>query len=453
MAKDQPRQALDNYARSMAAAGLLTPAQASPRDDRALTRASREQDSDGWLPRSLRSDVDKLYRQQNPTITLYHDYGWRTDNSASGLSRLVTQTSILRVDAPLAEGQGFVQAENIDLNADGFKTNADGRTTTDFGTCSVQLRNRSTGTLLPTGCVNESQSVSGNALALGWRNTQWAFDLGRTPDTFEVPNWLGGVSYSSDWNSLGWTLTASRRPVNNSVVSYAGVVDPATGISWGGVTANGLTLSLSHDQGGADGVWANLGTYWLRGKNVENNQKRSAMGGYYYRLIDRADERLRTGLTLMYWGYDNNQDEYTLGNGGYYSPQQYYSVSVPLTYNWRNSDWSVRLESSVGWSHARVDGSSGSKLQSLIQNAGYTVLDDSSLASRSSSSSGSSIRLQGLFERRLSDHMVLGSGITWQHSQDYAPSRVVLYLRYSFDIWQGNLSLPVEPVEPYADMR
>ncbi|MCX7078069.1 MAG: cellulose synthase subunit BcsC-related outer membrane protein, partial [Pseudomonas sp.] len=394
-----------------------------------------------------------LYQQQNPTITLYHDYGWRTDNSASGLSDLVTQTSILRVDAPLAEGQGFLQAENIDLNADSFATNADGRTTTSFGTCSVQLRNSSTGALLPKGCVNESQNVSGNTLALGWRNSQWAFDLGRTPDTFEIPNWLGGVSYSSDWKTLGWTLTASRRPVSNSVVSYSGAVDPNTGIRWGGVTSNGLTLSLSHDQGGVDGVWASLGTYWLRGKNVEDNQKRSAMTGYYYRLIDRADERMRTGLTLMYWGYDNNQDEYTLGNGGYYSPQQYYSVSVPLTYSWRNSDWSVHLESSVGWSHSNIDGSSGSKLQSLVTNAGYDVIDGSRLASSSSSSSGGSIRLQGLFERRLSDHMVLGSGITWQHSDAYAPSAVVFYLRYSFDIWRGNLPLPIEPVTPYANMR
>lgn len=177
------------------------------------------------------------------------------------------------------------------------------------------------------------------------------------------------------------------------------------------------------------------------------------MAGYYYRLIDRADERLRTGLTLMYWGYDNNQDEYTLGNGGYYSPQKYYSVSVPLNYNWRNSDWSVRLESSVGWSYANTDASSSSKLQSLVRNAGYDVLNGSSLTSSSGSSSGSSIRLQGLFERRLTDHMVLGSGITWQHSDAYAPSTVVLYLRYSFDVWQGNLPLPIEPVTPYADFR
>ena len=66
MARDQPQQALDNYARSMAAAGLISPAQASPRDNIAMTEASRAKDSDEWLARSLRSDVDELYKQQNP---------------------------------------------------------------------------------------------------------------------------------------------------------------------------------------------------------------------------------------------------------------------------------------------------------------------------------------------------------------------------------------------------
>jgi len=305
-----------------------------------------------------------------------------------------------------------------------------------------------------------SQSTSGPSLAVGWKNDQWAFDLGHSPQGFEVDNWLGGVSYSSDWRDLGWTLTASRRPMSNSVVSYAGAVDPVTGIRWGGVTSNGLTLSFSHDEGGVDGIWASFGAHWLRGENVADNQRRSAMGGYYYRLIDRADERMRTGLTMMYWSYDKDLSEYTLGQGGYYSPQRYYSIGVPLNYAWRNPDWSVSLESSVGWSWSRTDGSDlypldgpAGKLFNRLNAAGLDIDDSTSLTKTASSSSGMGVRFQGLAERRISDHWVLGGGITWQHSEGYAPSRALLYLRYTFDEWQGNLPMPVEPVSPYADMR
>ncbi|WP_426143353.1 cellulose synthase complex outer membrane protein BcsC [Pseudomonas sp. DWP3-1-2] len=460
MAKDQPQQALDNYARSMAVAGLISPAQASPRNNIAMTEASRAKDTDEWLARSVRSDVDELYQAQNPTVNLYRDFAWRTDNTAPGISDLTTQTTILRIDAPFAQGQGFVQAEQVDLEATKFDTDADGLHREEFGTCAVQFRDRATGALVPNGCRSTSQSTSGPSLAVGWKNAQWALDLGHTPQGFEVGNWLGGVGYSSDWKSIGWTLTASRRPMTNSVVSYAGAVDPVTGTRWGGVTSNGVTLSLSHDEGGVDGVWASFGAHWLRGKNVVDNQRLSAMTGYYYRLVDRADERMRTGLTLMYWGYDKDLSEYTLGQGGYYSPQQYYSIGVPFTYAWRNANWSAQLETSVGWSFSTTDDSDlypldgpAAKLFNQAAAAGLDVDAGTSLTSAGSSSSGIGVSLQAKVERRLTNHLVLGSGISLQHSEGYAPSRAMLYLRYTFDEWQGNLPMPIEPVTPYADMR
>lgn len=464
IARDHPQQALDHYASSMAAAGLTAPrstgADPGVRDDGAMTQASRPTDSDDWLPRSIRADVEQLYQAQNPTLNLYRDFAWRTDNTSPGISDLTTQTTILRLDAPVAQGQGFVQAEQVDLQVSDFDTDADGLHRERFGTCAVQLRDRTTGAALANGCRSRSQSISGPSLAAGWKNEQWNVDLGHTPEGFEVGNWLGGIGYSSDWKSIGWTLTASRRPMSNSVVSYAGAVDPVTGIRWGGVTSNGLTLSLSHDEGGVDGVWASLGQHWLVGRNVVDNQRRSAMGGYYYRLVERADERMRTGLTLMYWSYDKDLSEYTLGQGGYYSPQQYYSIGVPFSYAWRTADWSVQLESSLGWSFSKsdssdlypLDGPAGKYFASAAA-AGQDIDDTTTLTTAASSSTGVSVGLRGLLERRLSDHWVVGSGVTWQHSEGYAPSRAVLYLRYTFDLWRGSLPMPIEPVTPYADRR
>lgn len=444
LSEEEPQRALDEYARSMGAAKMIEPQQAEPRDNRAMTLASRAKDSDDWLQRSLRSDVDELYQKQNPTVNLYHDFAWRTDNSSSGVSDLTTETTILRIDAPVAQGQGFVQAEDINLDVSNFSSDD------EFGLCAV----------VQGGCNTASQSVRGTMLGMGWHDDRWAFDLGHTPQEFTVSNWVGGATYSGDWSNLGYRLTASRRPLTNSLVSYAGAVDPVTGTKWGGVTANGFTLGLSHDQGGDDGIWASLSSHWLTGQNVENNQRRTAMGGYYYRLVERADERMRTGLTLMYMGYDKDLSELTLGEGGYYSPQQYYSISAPVSYAWRNADWSALLESSVGWSFSKIDDSdlypkenSAADLQNLLAQSNKTLVSDPSLTQSGSSSNGINFRVQGFAERRLSDNLVLGTGITWQHSEDYAPSRALLYLRYTFDPWQGNLPLPVEPISPYADMR
>lgn len=182
--------------------------------------------------------------------------------------------------------------------------------------------------------------------AVCWR---WAGRVAAGPSTwapqgYAINNWLGGATFNGDLGQFGWSLTASRRPMSNSLLSFAGARDPRTGVRWGGVTANGATLGLSWDQGGDNGVWASLGHHWLYGENVADNQRTRAMAGWYHRVVEKADERVRVGLTLMHWRHDKDLGGYSLGQGGYYSPQRYTSVGVPVSYAWRNYDWSVLLE-------------------------------------------------------------------------------------------------------------
>jgi len=452
VAQHEPQRALDLYAAAMADAQLLDRAAASPRDDRALTLASREQDADDWLARSLRSDVDALYRQRNTHVTLMHDYGWRQDDGTPGTSELSTQSTLLHVDTPWQDGTAFARVERIGMDAGSFEQNDQGRYTPDFGSCQFVGRTAD-GKSLPA-CPGGSQTADGSVLALGWQGGRWAVDLGTTQG-YAVNNWLGGATLSGDLGQVGWSLTASRRPMSNSLLSFAGARDRPTGVRWGGVTANGGTLGLSWDQGGDNGVWASLGHHWLYGENVADNQRTRAMAGYYHRVVERADERVRVGLTLMHWRHDKDLGGYSLGQGGYYSPQRYTSVGVPVSYAWRNYDWSLLLEGSVSWSQAH-SGSSRLYPDAHVNRrvlAQYDVDSNIYAMSEASDSSGLGYRLRGLFERRLSDRWVLGGGFDWQHSDDYAPSHAMLYLRYLFEPWRGNLALPVTPLEPYSEWR
>lgn len=452
VAQTDPQRALDLYAAAMADAQLLDRAGAAPRDDQALTLASREQASDDWLARSLRSDVDALYRQRNTHVTLMHDYGWREDDGTPGTSQLSTHSTLLHVDTPWQDGTAFARVERIGMDAGAFEQNAQGRYTPDFGSCQF-VGSSADGKALPA-CEGGSQSADGSVLALGWQGSRWALDLGTTQG-YAINNWLGGATLNGDLGQLGWSLTASRRPMSNSLLSFAGARDRPTGVRWGGVTANGATLGLSWDQGGDNGVWASLGHHWLYGQNVADNQRTRAMAGYYHRVVEKADERVRVGLTLMHWRHDKDLGGYSLGQGGYYSPQRYTSVGVPVSYAWRNYDWSLLLEGSVSWSQAH---SASSRLYPDVHLnrkvlAQYAVDSNLDAMTEASDSSGLGYRLRGLFERRLSDHWVLGGGFDWQHSDDYAPSHGMLYLRYLFEPWRGNLALPVTPLEPYSEWR
>ncbi len=462
LARTDAHAALDEYALAMRDEGLLRPDDAMPRDDRALTRASREQDADDWLRRSLRSDVDALYRRENPTLTVFNDASRRSDGTP-GISRLRRDTRIAHLDIPLAGGTAFARIEQFSFDAGRFQGDADGIYVADFGTCLLAVTDAGGQAFTLPGCSRDRHQrlSTGAAPAVGWRNAgdTLSFDLGHSPSGYPVGDWYGGVDTAGDLGPLYWSATASRRPMTNSLLSQAGAIDPRTGIRWGGVTATGITFGLGYDQGGSDGVWSSWSAHRLVGENVAGNRRARAMAGWYHKFVQRADLRLDAGVSAMYWRYAKDLGGYSLGQGGYYSPQRYASLGLPVSFAWRNADWSVRLDASASVSASRSDAIARYPYAPAIREAlarlheEYGDLEPIDAGSADSRSTGTGYKLSLAVERRLSDHFVLGAATTLQHSQDYSPNAFQLYLRYTARPWQGNLPLPVTPLTPYGEFR
>lgn len=412
----------------------LTAAGLAPRediDDASLTRIGRAREGEGWLAAGLRSDLDKHYRQSQTTVSLDSDY-WG-DKGTGGISDLRALTQMLQLDTPLAAGRAFGRLEWVHLDAGSF---ADSPYREKFGTCYQR------------DCYGDEQQKSdGVTLAAGWANERVAFDLGTTPLGFEVVDWVGGASVKSDWHDFGFTFTASRRPISSSLLSYAGTVDPGTGIRWGGVRANGVRVDVSHDLGGAVGYWGSLQQHLLTGENVEDNWRTRLMGGTYYKVVNEEHRRVSVGLSSMLWRFQHDLSAYTLGQGGYYSPQRYFSLAVPVNYRQRTPDWSWELGGSVSWSASKTDDERRYPLQGLIP----TSLPDRDALEEGSSSTGFGYTLNALVEHRLTDHWRIGGRVDIQQADDYAPSHFLLYLRYTFKPWQGDLDMPPQPLTPYAD--
>lgn len=414
--------------KGLVAAGL------APREDLEggeLTRLARSQDGEGWLASGLRSDLDRHYRQSQTTFSLDSDY-WGSSGTG-GYSDLRALTQMVQLDTPLAGGTAFGRLELVDMDAGDLP---DSPYRAQFGTCAAR------------DCRGDAHQQSrGTTLAAGWQRGAWAFDLGTTPLGFEVVDWVGGATLTGDWHTLGWGMTLSRRPVSSSLLSYGGTVDPGTGISWGGVRANGIRLDLSRDLGGAVGFWGSAQQHLLTGKNVPDNWRTRLMGGGYYKFVNETHRRASVGLSTMLWHYQQDLGGYTLGQGGYYSPQGYFSLSVPVSYRQRTSDWSWELGGSGSWSYARTDDSRRYPLEGLLP-AG---LPDRNAPVKGGSSSGFGYTLNGVVEHRLTEHWRIGGRVDIQQADDYAPSHVTLFLRYTFKPWQGDLDMPPRPLTPYAD--
>ena len=173
------------------------------------------------------------------------------------------------------------------------------------------------------------------------------------------------------------------------------------------------------------------------------------MAGYYYKLINENNRRVTVGLSNMLWHYDKDLSHYDLGQGGYYSPQEYLSFSVPVTWRQRTENWSWELGGSVSWSHSRSQQQPGYPLMRLIPAAYRTAARDA--VESGGSSSGVGYTAQALIERRISSNWSVGLGVNIQQAKDYTPSQGMLFVRYSAAGWQGDMDMPPQTLTPYAD--
>ncbi|MGL5728677.1 MAG: cellulose synthase subunit BcsC-related outer membrane protein, partial [Plesiomonas sp.] len=343
--------------------------------------------------------AENLYRQQDPTVTLEYDR-WGSKGTP-GTSDLSAGNLMLEAAMPYQDGRLFFRADQVSMNA-GKADLLNVDNAADFGSALL---------CAPTDLHPEkrcqfgssSQRAQGTALAVGWRGDRWQADIGTTPLGFEVTDWVGGIRTEGDIGQLGWSAVLSRRPLSNSLLAYAGTVDPNTGEVWGGVRATGGKLGLSWDQGGPYGVWSSLQYHLLTGQNVEDNTRLRLMSGVYHRLIDEPHRRLRIGTNAMYWTFDKDLSNYTFGQGGYYSPQRYVSVSLPVSYSQRWEDWSLHMEASVGYSWPKSNGGAYYPTRPDLQQQAQNLSDETSVSPfyNSGGTPGFGYRARLLAEHRL----------------------------------------------------
>lgn len=367
----------------------------------------------------------------------------RPGDGTPGTSQMSMWQAPLWVEMPAGgEGRYFLRADAVSMNAGTLDLDAGNNYTLNrFGSVAACAANST-----PQACaaVYGNQSARGAALGLGYESERWRLDIGHSPIGFPVSNLLGGARYSGSLSTLNYKLELSRRPLTSSLLTYAGVRDPFTGQTWGGVVADSIGGSLGYDQGGRFGVWSNFAYQQLTGKNVESNSNLTAMAGIYWRLLDEPARSVTLGLNSINFWYRKNLGGFTFGQGGYYSPQRYDSLSLPLRYAARNERWSYFVRGSVSVSSAREDAApfypTRPDLQAAAGNPFFSA----------SSGPGSGYELSGAFEYQASPTLAFGGMLDVQHSQFFQPSRLVLYLRYQPDGASQPLPFPVEPLQPYS---
>jgi tetratricopeptide (TPR) repeat protein len=293
------------------------------------------------------------------------------------------------------------------------------------------------------------QSATGVALGAGYVSDAWRFDFGTTPLGFPVHYLVGGVRYQFDAGPASFSISGSRRPETSSQLSYAGMHDPVTGTVWGGVRRDGIDLHSSVDVGKTN-LFADLGAGVLTGRNVASNQEVTLRTGFTVPVFRRVDTLVSTGLVGSVWHYTNNQRFYSFGQGGYYSPQRYLSVGVPIEWAGRRDrlNWDVTATVGVSNSYEKRSPYYPNGLPGVLAAApGLDTLVNSASSTRGVSFS---YGIAGIVQYRFNQHLLAGAQLSIDRSHDYAPSSALVYLRYTFDARKRDNSLSPRPVRLYS---
>ena len=250
--------------------------------------------------------------------------------------------------------------------------------------------------------------------------------------------------------NLHWSTKLSRRAVTDSLLSFAGAEDQRTGQQWGGVTANGGRAQLSFDDREV-GAYAYVGMHRLMGNNVEDNDRFELGSGVYWYLQNDEQSQSTIGLNLLGIGYQENQGHFTFGHGGYFSPQTFFAIGVPVTWARRYDRLTFQLKGSVGVQTIQQDDADYHPGDAALQAAASRALGREAVY-EGSSDSGIGYNLSGAAEYRLGSNFFVGGQVGVDNAQDYRQLNGGLYLRYMFEDMTGPMALPVSPYQsPYAN--
>lgn len=369
----------------------------------------------------------------------------RSRDGSQGLDRLFDIEAPVEVGFPATEGGRFkVRAVPVYLDAG----TVSGRDLPGYGALALALSNG-----LGSPNLRYDNAETGIAVGLAYEAGSFKADIGTSPLGFPVESIVGGINWRPKMERLSFKIDLARRSVTDSLLSYAGLRDPATGLTYGGVARTGGRVDMAYDLG-KYGVYANAGYSSYDGQNVPQNSSVEVGAGLYARAIETRSVRATYGLNITTFGYDKNLRRFSFGHGGYFSPQSYLAVSIPVEVEGYRNRFSYKLGGSIGIQAFKEDGQSiypgDQGLQdaldlSLVDYTGTLPIPGGYPSQRQT---GVGFTAGAQFEYLLDPNLAVGSRFALDNARDYKEASAIGYLRYMF-YPQRRASFPPNLLIPY----
>jgi len=276
--------------------------------------------------------------------------------------------------------------------------------------------------------ANTLEDDSGLMPKVGLDYKNYHFMIGTTPLGSKISPELTAL-LSTYFVKNRWlaTFKIEQKELDETMLSFVGerAQDGIQEVYWGRVLKRGATVGISYDA--AVSLALNL-TYFpeIFGKNVQtNSQKKAVVTAIYYPAVDKLDY-LQVGAIGIYDSYDKNENLFTYGHGGYFSPQSFFMAGIFTEFgDHLKQDLYYKAKLGVGFETYSVDDAQKFPLHDGVVNSNVIV--------KGYEENGIDYKLALQLGYKINSNFDLISGISFENFQNYRISEFTFAFVYRFD--------------------
>ncbi|HEV2326097.1 MAG TPA: cellulose synthase subunit BcsC-related outer membrane protein [Terracidiphilus sp.] len=403
-----------------AQAGDAPSAGARPPASQAQVQSQKEEEQ-------MEQESEAVEDRNTPVISFGDTGSGRVGDA--GIDRLVINDSVVSATYTASNSVRFA-VEGHGVIA--YSGTPDGSASLPYGT-------------LPAYALFDQQDQTGYG-GLGELSTKtFGLAVGTSPQNFPVHNIIGGIRFRPfDGPFL---LMGVRDSVKDSLLSYAGARDPKTGLRWGGVVANTGTASFNSAPRN-NAVYRTIGVNvsgsfsFLQGLNVPDNWSMFGNAGLYWQVV----QGLTIGVNGGAMHYDKNLKYFSFGQGGYFSPQQYYLGSIPISWYSRHPRFEYEVRFSGGIQYLQE-----SRTQFYPVLPGSTKVTQGYYASDTSVAPNYDLNLR--LGYRVAPHVYFGTFATANNAENYYQQSAGFSLKFMIDRIPTHTDLRVNSIPDWKGQQ